>query len=90
MDEIDSSGEFLFWGGISFKKYRFLWLPAEEVERMREGIGRDFGMDMYTPLYLKWITNKALLYSTGNSAQCFVVTRMEEGFGKNGSMYLHG
>ena len=91
MDEIDSSGEFLFLGGgISFKKYRFLWVPAEEVERMREGIGRDFGMDMYTPLYLKWITNKALLYSTGNSAQCFVVTRMEEGFGKNGSMYLHG
>ena len=26
-------------------------------------------MDMYTLLYLKWITNKDLLYSTGNSAQ---------------------
>ena len=25
---------------------------------------REFGMDMYTLLYLKWITNKALLYST--------------------------
>ena len=22
-------------------------------------------------LYLKWITNKVLLYSTGNSAQCY-------------------
>ena len=29
-------------------------------------------MDMYTLLYLKWITNKYLLYSTGNSAQCYV------------------
>ena len=26
-------------------------------------------MDMYMLLYLKWITNKDLLYSTGNSAQ---------------------
>ena len=25
---------------------------------------------MYTQLYLKWITNKELLYSTGNSTQC--------------------
>ena len=57
---------------------------------MRERIGREFGMDMYTLLYLKWITNKALLYSTGNSAQCFLVTRMEEGVGKNGSMYIYG
>ena len=28
--------------------------------------------DMYTLLYLKWITNKDLLYSTGNSAQYYV------------------
>ena len=33
-----------------------------------EGIVRQFGIDMYTLLYLKWITNKDLLYSTGNSA----------------------
>ena len=31
---------------------------------------REFGMVMYQLLYLKWITNKDLLYSTGNSAQC--------------------
>ena len=36
--------------------------------------GRDseFGMDMYTLLYLKWITNKDLLHRTWNSAQCYV------------------
>ena len=37
-----------------------------------EGIVREFGMDMYTLLYLKWITDKVLLYSTGNPAQCYV------------------
>ena len=34
----------------------------------RGGIVREFGIDMYTLLYLKWITNKDLLYSTENSA----------------------
>ena len=41
-------------------------------EGWREGIVREFGIDMYTRLYLKGITNKYLLYSTGNSAQCYV------------------
>ena len=40
-------------------------------EGSRKGIVRGFRIDMYTLLYLKWITNKALLYSTGNSAQCY-------------------
>ena len=30
----------------------------------------------HTLLYLKWITNKNLLYSTGNSAQCYVAAWM--------------
>ena len=34
----------------------------------RGGINCEIGIDAYTPLYLKWITNKDLLYSTGNSA----------------------
>ena len=29
-------------------------------------------MDMYMLLYLKWITSKDLLYSTLNSARCYV------------------
>ena len=37
-------------------------------------IVREFGIHMYTLLYLKWITNKDLLYSTGNSAQYYVTT----------------
>ena len=40
-------------------------------------------MDMSTLLYLKWITNRNLLYSTGNSAQCHTAawTRGEFGGG---------
>jgi len=38
-------------------------------------------MDMYTLLYLKWITNKDLLYSTGNSAQGYVLAWMGGEFG---------
>ena len=34
------------------------------------------GMDMCTLLYLKWIANKDPLYSTGNSAQCYVAAWM--------------
>ena len=40
------------------------------------GRDREFGMDMYTLLYLKWKTNKDLLYSTGISAQYHVAAWM--------------
>ena len=46
-----------------------------------EGIVRDFGKVMYTLLYLKWIANKDLLYSTWNSARCYVPGWMRVGFG---------
>ena len=50
-------------------------------ERMGEGIVKEFGIDMYTLLYLKWVANKDLLYSTWNSAQCYVATWMGGEFG---------
>ena len=40
-------------------------------EGWKEGIVGKFGMDTYTLLYLKWITNKDLLCSAGNSAECY-------------------
>ena len=46
-----------------------------------EGIVREFGIDMYILLCLKWITTKDLLYSTGNSAQCYVAAWMGGEFG---------
>ena len=46
-----------------------------------EGIVREFEMNMYMLLYFKWITNKDLLCSTGNSAQCYVAGWMGGEFG---------
>ena len=37
------------------------------------GIDWEFGMDMYTLLYLKQVTNNDLLYSIDNSAHLFIV-----------------
>ena len=55
------------------------------------GVGRDweFGSDMYT-LYLKYITNKDLLYITGSSAQCYVADWKEGSVGENGSTCMYG
>ena len=47
----------------------------------KEGMVREVLMDMYTLLYLKQVTNKDLLYSTGNSAQCYVAAWIRGQFG---------
>ena len=36
----------------------------------------EIGIYIYTLIYIKWITNKNLLYSKGNSTQYSVVTYM--------------
>ena len=43
-----------------------LWLGEEESGGGE--IVRELGMGMYTLLYVKWTTDKDLVYSTGNSA----------------------
>ena len=53
-----------------------------------EGIARKFGIAMYTLLYLKWITNKDLLYSTWNLAQCYVAVWMDGKF-EGERMYIY-
>ena len=40
-------------------------------EKRGDGLVREFEVNFYTRLYLKWITNKGLLHGTGNSAQCY-------------------
>ena len=46
---------------------------------MGEGILRELGMDMDTWLHLTWRTSKALLDSTGDSAQSSVITLWSPG-----------
>ena len=47
-----------------------LWWPGGKP--WGKGIVRQFLTNMYTLLHLKWMANKVLLYSTGDSAQCHV------------------
>ena len=62
-----------------------LFTEQKETHRLRkgaygcqgEGIVREQGMDMYTLLYSKWITNKDLSYNTWNSTQCYVTSWRE-------------
>ena len=40
----------------------------------RGGLNWVIGIDIHTLLYIKWITNKNLLYGTGNFTQYSVMT----------------
>ena len=43
------------------------------------GINWEIGIDIYTLLYIKQITNKDLMYSTGSSTQYSLMTYMGKG-----------
>ena len=47
-------------------------------------------MDMYALLHLKWITNKDLLYSIGNSTQCYVAACKEGSLWEDEYMCMYG
>ena len=53
------------------------------------GIKWESGIDIYTSPYLKQITNKDLLYSTGNSAQYSGITYRGKEFEKE-QVYAYG
>ena len=42
------------------------------------GMNWEIGIDIYILICIKWIINKDLLYSTGNSSQYSVITYMEK------------
>jgi len=79
-------GKYLYCVAIDIKSIIFFNSPL--IPRLqeqtygcwREGWGerivREFGIDMYMSLYFKWITNKDILYNTGNSTQCYVAAWM--------------
>ena len=52
------------------------------VEGQRGGIVKELGIDRYTLLYLRWTTNRDLLYSTGSSAQSYMAAWMGGKFGE--------
>ena len=38
----------------------------------------EIGTDMYALLYIQWITNKDLMYNTGNSTQYSIMTYIKK------------
>ena len=52
----------------------------KEKEFMVTREGTVIQLDVYLLLYLKWVTQKDQLYSTGNSAQYYVTTSVEKAF----------
>ena len=64
-------------------------------EGCREGTVREFRIDMYILLYLKWITNKVIYVCNHCIAQGILLNvmcqpRWEGSFGENGYMYMFG
>ena len=53
-------------------------------EGWKEGIVREFGIDMYTLLYLKWITNKVLCIAQGT-----LLNVMWQPGWENGYLYMY-
>ena len=58
---------------------KILFIIVTRGDGLKEGIVREFGIDKYTWLYLKWITNKDLLCSTRNSVWCYVAAWLGRG-----------
>ena len=69
---------FLHRGNIIFTKqkqiHRLRKLMVIKEDRRGRGMNQEFGINIYTLLYIKQITNKHLLYSTGNYIQYFIIT----------------
>ena len=61
------------------------------IRDMEGGINWEVGIDMYTLLYVKHITNKDLLYGTGNSTQFSLMAYMgkESKQKKSGYKYMY-
>ena len=72
--------EILYFSHVESKKKKIeISLFGKQTHRFREGTygwGRGIGSlgRLVHTIYLKWVTNKDLLYSTGISAQYYVTT----------------
>ena len=56
----------------------------------REGVVREFRMDMYTLLYLKWITTRTHCIAQGTLLNVMWQPGREGSLGENEYMYMYG
>ena len=64
-----------------------LWLLGG---KKGEGIVREFGMDMCTQLYLKWITGRSHCLAQGTLLNVMWKPEWEGSLGEDGCMYMYG
>ena len=69
-------------GQIMTRLVSLIWLPGG---RDSKGV-----LDGHVHTAINWITSKNLLYSTWNSAQCYVQPEWEGSLGKNRHMCMYG
>ena len=88
---VESKEKWYKWTYLQIR-YRLIALENEFMIAGREGWGerivREFGKDMCTLLYFKWVT-KDPLYSTVISSQCYVAAWVGGESGRMG-MYTYG
>ena len=78
---VDSKKKWYKWTSLKNRK-RLYRLRKQSYDCRGKRIVRESEIDKHTLLYLKWITNKYLLYSTWSSAQCYVAAWMGGKFGR--------
>ena len=59
------------------------------MSEAEDGIIREFGMEVYTLLYFKWVTRQDLPLSTGNSVQCYGAAWMGGGVWRKMDTYIY-
>ena len=65
-------------------------LMVTKGETWEEETSQETGINIYTLLYINQITNKDLMYSTGNSTQYSVIIYVgRESKKKNGYIYIY-
>ena len=72
---ISNLGKILKYVGGTDLENEFM-VVGGQGEGWGERVVTEFGVDMFTQLYLKWITTKDLLNSIWSSAQCYVAAWM--------------
>ena len=63
-------------------------LMLTKGETLWGGINQELGMNTHTLLYIRYKTNKDLVYSTGNSTQYSVISNMRKESKKKKNEYI--
>ena len=74
----------------SFLDSKILSLSHKLMVASGEGFVREFEMDRFMLLYLKWITKKDLPERQGALFNVMWQPGWEESLGENGYVYMHG